>query len=49
MSTLSIIVSLYNSEKTIKMCIDSILSQTTKYKLEIIAVATEDNSHPHWQ
>lgn len=38
MSTLSIIVSFYNSEKTIKMCVDSILTQTTKYKLEIIAV-----------
>ena len=35
---LSIIIPVYNSEKTIKKCIDSIINQSVKYNIEIIAI-----------
>lgn len=35
---LSIIIPIYNSEKYIKYCLDSILNQNTKYNIEIICI-----------
>ena len=35
---LSIVVPAYNSEKTIKECIESVIKQTTKYDYEVIVV-----------
>lgn len=43
---LSIIIPVYNAEKYIKKCIDSIINQSTKYKIEVICVndGSTDNS-----
>ena len=42
----SIIIPLYNAEKTIERCLDSILKQKTSFKYEIIVVddGSKDNS-----
>ena len=42
----SIIVPVYNAEKTIERCLDSILKQKTSFKYEIIVVddGSKDNS-----
>ena len=42
----SIIVPVYNAEKTIERCLDSILKQITTYKYEIIVIddGSTDNS-----
>ena len=43
----SVIIPMYNAESTIKTCIDSVLKQTYKGKVEIIVVndGSKDNSH----
>lgn len=43
---LSIVVPVYNSEKFLKKCMDSVVNQNTKYKYEVIAVndGSTDNS-----
>ena len=42
----SIIIPVYNTEKYLKECLDSIINQNTKYKYEIIAIndGSKDNS-----
>lgn len=43
---LSIIIPVYNAQKTIEMCLDSIVKQKTQYQFEVIAVndGSTDNS-----
>lgn len=45
---LSIVVPAYNAEKTIKECVDSVISQVTKYNYELIVIndgSTDNTSH----
>ena len=44
---LSLIVPVYNAEKHIKKCIDSLISQNTKYEYQIILIndGSSDNSY----
>ena len=44
---LSIIIPVYNAEKYIKKCLDSVVNQNTKYKYQIILIndGSTDNSH----
>ena len=38
MAILSVIIPVYNAEKSIEKCLDSVIEQTTKEKIEIILV-----------